>query len=499
MRSTFSRRTLLSGAAAAATLAALTACTGSSGSARVLPSDRRIQKTKDARPSTGKTVPVELTAGSIAATVAGRHLSTWGYNGALIAPTVRANVGDQIEARITNRLAEPTSIHWHGISLRNNADGVPGLTQTAIAAGGTKQTVFKLSAPGTYWYHSHVEMQRERALYGALIVDDPEEPLAYDQEWVIILDDWIDGFAGTPDSIVKELSQGMSMSGMQGMNMSGSSMLMNSKSAYLGGDAGDVKVPVHLINGRSNSDPDRLITKMGNRVRLRLINAAGDTAYRVGIPHRRLRLTHTDGFPIEHRDVDAVVIGMGERIDALVTVNDAIAALLALPEGKTGSVFAVMSTGSVSNSTRLAAPSRLGPDVTDGGRLNAAPSALLRNTAVDRTHDLRLTGSMSKYGWGINGRTFNLSDPFGEAFEIRAGERVRINFINETTMWHPMHLHGHTFQVGKRGPRKDTIIVRPKQRVTVDFDADNPGQWLAHCHNAYHAERGMMGVFSYVT
>lgn len=499
MTNSFSRRTLLGGAAAAAVVA-LTACTSQpSQGAKILPSDPRVAKAETARPSTGRTVKATLSAGVISAIIAGRKVETWGYNGTLTAPTLRVNVGDQLHASVTNDLADATSIHWHGIALRNSADGVPGLTQTGIPTGHAKPYTFKLAAPGTYWYHSHVEMQRERALYGALIVDDPKDTLSYDQEWIVILDDWVDGFAGTPDTILKELSQGMSMSGMNGMNMGGSSMLMNSNSAYLGGDAGDVKIPVHLINGRSSADPARLISRAGNRIRLRIINAAGDTAYRVGIPDRQLTLTHSDGFPVQHQNVDAVVLGMGERIDALFTVSDSRAPLVALPEGKTGSVIAQIVDSSVSNGAPVSATIRLGPVVTDGGRLKAAGTALLQEKQADRTHDLRLTGSMAKYTWGINGRPFDMANPFAGAFEVRPGERVRVVFNNETTMWHPMHLHGHTFQIANRGARKDTVIVRPKERVTVEFDADNPGQWLAHCHNAYHAARGMMGVFSYVT
>ena len=105
---------------------------------------------------------------------------------------------------------------------------------------------------------------------------------------------------------------------------------------------------------------------------------------------------------------------------------------------------------------------------------------------------------MAKYDWGINGRRFDMNDPYAGTFDIKHGDRVQVKFVNDTTMWHPMHLHGHTFQLAGNGARKDTVIVRPRQTVTVEFDADNPGQWLTHCHNAYHAERGMMGVFSYV-
>ncbi len=501
MTHTFNRRTFMGAAVLATATAGLAACSASPApGSRVLPTDPLVARYEAARISNGSTVAARLSAGQLTADIAGKAVTTWGYNDSLAAPVIRARVGDRLDATIANRLPQGTSIHWHGLALRNNADGVPGLTQRAVAAGASYDYTFGLAQPGTYWYHSHVETQRERALYGALIIDDPKEPLAYDQEWVVVIDDWLDGFGPTPDAILAELSKGMGgMSGMSGMGGASSSMLMGSRSDYLGGDAGDVKIPVHLINGRSNSNPDELASKPGNRVRLRIINAAGDTAYRVGIPGQKITLTHSDGFPVEHTDVDAVVLGMGERIDALITVQSATTALLALPEGKSGKVFGLISTGVGTRPVVSSLPDILTGVVTDGGRLRADASVLLRSKPADRVHELRLTGSMMKYDWGINGRSFDMAKPYDGAFEVRANERVKVTIVNETTMWHPMHVHGHTFQLANGGARKDTVIVRPKQRVSFEFDADNPGQWLTHCHNAYHAAKGMMGVFSYLT
>ena len=112
---------------------------------------------------------------------------------------------------------------------------------------------------------------------------------------------------------------------------------------------------------------------------------------------------------------------------------------------------------------------------------------------VDRTHDLVLTGSMAPYRWLINGKTFPDADPLA----VREGERVRLRFQNMSMMFHPMHLHGHTFGLLGSGVRKDTVIVRPMETVEADLDADNPGQWAAHCHNLYHAEAGMMTTLAY--
>ena len=515
------RRLFLGLSVAGAAAAALAACsnTPASNAARVMPTDSAVADVEARRAFSGTAVSQDLKAGSFTATVAGKTVTTWGYNGNLAAPTIRAKAGDKLTVNLQNALKDQTAIHWHGLALRNDQDGVQHVTQDPVAAGAGFTYDFRLSHPGTYWYHSHMEIQRERALYGALIVEDPKEPLKYDRDWVIVLDDWMDGITGTPDDVLKELSQGMNMSGMSGMSgmdhssmgsspapapASGSTdtemkhMLMGSRSDFLGGDAGDVSYPFHLFNSKAPEEAEVLQARTGEVIRLRIINAAGDTAYRLGIPGQKLTLTHTDGFPVQHQDVDAVVLGMGERVDALLTVREGFTPVLALPEGKVGQALGFVSTGTGRKPLPAVLPDTLEGTVLDGGQLKADPTVTLAAKNPDRTHELKLTGGMDKYDWGINGNRFDMTKPFEHTFDLKAGERVEVKFTNDTDMWHPMHLHGHTFQVGAGGARKDTVIVRPKQSVTVMFDADNPGQWLAHCHNAYHAERGMMALFSYI-
>ncbi|WP_026821263.1 multicopper oxidase family protein [Arthrobacter castelli] len=512
------RRTFLGASAATAAMAALASCTNpttstqpGSATTRIMPTDPIIAEFEKRRPTSGAPVAQRLTPAPFDTEITGKSLTTWGYNDSLNAPLIRASTGDTLDATVANRLGQGTSVHWHGLALRNNADGVQGLTQKAIAPDTNYGYNFRLAHPGTYWYHSHFDMQRERALYGPLIIEDPREPLAYDQEWVVLLDDWLDGITGTPEEVAKELSRGMNMSGssmqdmnqgnmsgMDGMDVGMKHMLMGAKSEYLGGDAGDVKIPVHLFNGKAPMNPETLESKPGNRIRLRIINASGDTAYRVGVPGQKLTLTHTDGFPVQHEDADAVVLGMGERIDAILTVRDGYTPVLALPEGKKGNAYGLIRTGIGTAPGADALPTSLTGKVVDGSRLKADESVLLGSKAPDRVHEMRLTGSMEKYDWGINGQRFDMSNPFQGAFDLRLDERVQVRVINDTHMWHPIHLHGHTFQLAGNGARKDTVIVKPEQTVVFNFDADNPGQWLTHCHNAYHAEAGMMGVFSYI-
>jgi FtsP/CotA-like multicopper oxidase with cupredoxin domain len=203
------------------------------------------------------------------------------------------------------------------------------------------------------------------------------------------------------------------------------------KSALLGGDAGDISYPYYLINGRIPAAPTTFTAKPGQRIRIRLINAGSDTAFRVALAGHTMTVTHTDGYPVLPTEVDAVLMGMGERYDVIVTAGDGVFPLVASAEGKNAVARALLATG---------------------------------------------TGSPA--------------DPGFRPPEL-------------TMMWHPMHLHGHTFQVikpdGTGGARKDTTIVQPMQKVSVALLADNPGIWMMHCHNTYHQEAGMMTSLDYTS
>ncbi len=500
MERLWSRRAFLGlglGVGAAATLA-LAGCTSSA--AWVNPDSAAVRDRERQRGGTGKTTAVTLTAASASLDLAGTTAQTFAY-GAVPAPIIRLSAGDTLKATIRNQLPVETSVHWHGLALRNDMDGVPPLTQQPIAAGSSFDYEFIAPDPGTYWFHPHVGAQLDSGLYGALIIEDPNEPLAYDDEWVIVLDDWLDGVTATPDEVLAELSRGMGdMGGMDDMFMRMGNTLMGATSDLLGGDAGDVYYPHYLINGKPAADPAQFTGTPGSRVRIRLINAGGDTAFRIAIGGHRLTVTHTDGFPVESVEVDSVLLGMGERYDLLVTLGDGAFPLVAQAEGKRERAFAVVRTGGGGAPPQDAVLSELDSDqVGTAAILTATTGVALDAKAADREITLTLTGSMADYDWGINGQRFDPTQPLRDAHAVRAGERVRLRMVNETEMWHPFHLHGHTYQHSDGGPRKDTSIILPKQTLTVDFDADNPGQWAAHCHNIYHAETGMMTVIGYQT
>ncbi|AMT73505.1 MULTISPECIES: multicopper oxidase family protein [Mycobacteriaceae] len=510
-RSRWGRREFLHLGAATAAAGVLAACgtrpSGGSGGQLIGPDSPRVGAVEAIRrDGGGRLVPVNLHAGPLQLDLAGTTVSTWGYGTQIPGPAIRARKGQVLRVNLTNGLAAPTTVHWHGIALRNDMDGVPDLTQPQIAPAGSFTYEFALAHAGTYWFHPHVGTQLDRGLYAPLIVEDPEERADYDAELVVVLDDWIDGTGTDPDKVLAGLrDKGMpgmdmgSMSQMPGMpGMSMGSMGV-SAAAPLGTDGGDVTYPYYLINGRVAADPQTVDYRPGTRVRLRIINAAGDSAFRVAAPGTALTVTHTDGFPVAPRQADALLIGMGERIDAIITVGEMSVPLLAAPYGKDGYAQLVLRAGGkpVTGSAANAAAALPTMTALDTASLTATEAVTLAVREPDISYDLRLAGPGAKYAWTINEKTYNPAD----GLPVREGQRVRLRYLNNSMMFHPMHLHGHTFAVrtasGAYGARKDTVLVAPMQTVEVDFDADNPGQWLTHCHNIYHGEAGMMTVISY--
>jgi multicopper oxidase len=466
-----------------------------------------------------------LTAAEAELDLGGRVVRTWAYGGQLPGPLLRGTAGEVLEVRLRNRLPDPTTIHWHGMVVPWDQDGVPGLPAQAIAPGQDGGYRFTLPDPGTYWYHPHVGVQLDRGLYGVVIVEDPREAGRYDTELVVVLDDWLDGTGRTPDEVLRTLNAGMAGMGAGGDHTPGSgaagmgaggdhtpgsggagmgagaegggmAAMPGFRSALLGGDAGDVAYPHYLVNGRTPAAPATLRARPGQRARVRLVNAAADTAFRVALGGHRLTVTHSDGLPVNPVTVDTVLLAMGERYDLEVTLGDGAFPLVAVAEGKGGQGMAVVRTGAGATPPARARPGELGRRLLHRRDLRAAEAVALPDRRPDRVHDVVLEGDMMRWRWTINGHGG------GEMAELPAarGERVRLRFVNLSSMFHPMHVHGHSFQVrhgGRPGPRKDTVMVLPLETVVADLDADNPGRWLTHCHNLYHSESGMMAVLDY--
>ena len=474
---------------------------------------------------------VELIAAPATFDLDGSAIKTWAFNGQVPGPEIRLLAGEVLRARVVNNLPQPMTIHWHGIAIRNDMDGVPDLTQEPIPPGGEFVYEFTTPDPGTYFYHPHTGTQLDTGLYAPLIVEDPSEAGTYDRDIPILLDDWIDGTGETPDEVLERLlvggsamqdmesdgSAGMDgMDGMEGMpggdegtagdphegtmqegeELAGGTVQTEGP---LGDDTGDVDYPAYLINGRTPSDPAVFEVGAGERVRLRIINAGSDTPFRVAVGGTPMTVVATDGFAVEPVTVDTLLVGMGERYDVVVSIpGDGAFPLVADAEGKGGRALAVLSAGaSEMPMADIAVPELEGRLLTLDD-LVAAESVSLPSGEPDRTYRVELAGSMAKYNWAITA-----AEEEGVTLPVHEGERVRLVFENQTAMWHPLHLHGQTFQVvranGTLGARKDTVIVPARGQVAVEFIADNPGQWALHCHNIYHAEAGMVITLTYVT
>ncbi|WP_257226395.1 multicopper oxidase family protein [Rhodococcus opacus] len=510
------RRAFLTAAAAGLGGLALAACTRGSSPPGLHPVDgNAVAAVEAARPHTGRTVDAALAPQTTDIDLGGIHVRTLAYGNTVPGPTIRANIGDEVAVALTNGLDHETSVHWHGVALRNDMDGA---SPASPDIGPGRSFTYRFSVPhaGTYWAHPHVGLDTDYGLYLPLIVDDPNEPGRYDAEWIVVLDDWTDGIGPEPRQILSNLQSGGmgsmggpgGMGNMPGMGMGGGSDRSGAPtssatpngvgtSSFLGGDAGDITYPYYLINGRIPTAPSTFTAIPGQRVRIRIINAGADTAFRVALAEHTMTVTHTDGYPITPVDVDALLLGMGERYDVIVTAGDGIFPLVAAAEGKNAYARASLRTGAGSAPDPAFAPRELGGRVGTVDTFAAADTVLLPGGRPEVNLAADLGGGMMSYDWTINGRPYDQTQPL----TIREGQRARLTFTNMTMMWHPMHLHGHTFQVvkpdGTPGPRKDTAIVLPMRSVAVDLVADNPGDWMLHCHNAYHQESGMMTRLDY--
>lgn len=518
MTPAITRRRLLAGLAGTMGLAGTAVTSGALDPRPTSPHADLVSRVEGARRHRdGGTVTAILNPRPVTIDLGGPQVRTWGYADDLPGPLIRARAGDLIRVDVVNDLPADTSVHWHGVALRNDMDGVPGLAQAPILSGGRHRYEFIAPDPGTYFYHPHSGLQLDRALYGVLVIDDPHDPGDYDREWIVVIDDWVDGTGRTPEDVLAALTAmsghdstpgrdhgstgdmpsmghgAMDVTGPGDMSGHGDMAGMEMMTSPLLGGAGDVAYPHYLINGRVPTAPVSFRASSGQRVRIRLVNAGSDTAFRVALGGHRMTVTHTDGFPVAPTTTDAVILGMGERLDVNVELIDGVFPLVAAAEGKSGQALALVRTCAGDPPPAAARPAELDRHVLLTHTLSAAENVALTGQRPDRVHRLVLGGSMAPYRWTINGVTFDHADPL----LVEHGERVRLEFVNDTTMFHPMHLHGHTFAVTGSGARKDTVIVTPDRTVTVDFDATNPGLWMAHCHNVYHGQAGMMAHLAY--
>ena len=406
-------------------------------------------------------------------------------NGTLPAPEIRVKEGEYLRIQVENRLSkQDASIHWHGILVPAGMDGVPLVSQAPIPPGQIFIYEYPVLQSGTYWYHSHFGLQEQMGLGGPFIIEPKSEPLQYDRDYVIFLSDWLhsDPYQVIPSLRKKAKKETPAMKMSQGP------------------DLADVRYDALLLNGRGNQDPWSGLAKPGERVRLRIINGSASTFFRFRIEDIDLQVTHADGLAVRPVVVDSLFIGVGETYDAVVSLAAPGNHLIrAQGLGQKGlEAIGVLHTPDVKPQKVATKPFEEGRRPLSYRQILAPETTALPRGPAKEFH-LNLTGDMSKYIWSINDQVY----PRAEPLLIKPGDLVRLNMVNQTAMWHPMHLHGHFFRLlqpevdAPFAPLKHTVSVGPKQTVKIEFFADNPGRWFFHCHNLYHLEAGMAREFIY--
>jgi len=422
------------------------------------------------------------------------------------------NPGERFRVDLSNDLDVETIIHWHGQLPPNAQDGVPN-TNPMLAIGETRSYDFEPLA-GTHWMHSHVPAQEMQLLAAPLIVRSAADTVADRQEVVMFLHDF--SFK-SPEEVLAEITgtgaQGAGaapasggMAGMDhgGMTMGGGTMAgMNMGGmAGMAMDLNDFNFDAYLANDRTLTDPEVVQVENGGRVRLRIVNAAAATVFWIDTGAVEGRLVAVDGHDVQPITGRRFGMAMAQRLDIELDLPTGAAAypVLALREGareRTGIILAAPGA-TVTKLDNLAATDA---PVFDSGleqeSLLRAANPLATRPA-DTAQMVMLSGAMQPYVWAINGQTFGNHTPIA----AKTGQRVELMFHNMSMMAHPMHLHGHAFQVVGIGSRRfagavrDTVMVPPMAQVTIAIDAGEVAPWMLHCHHMPHLFSGMMTEFA---
>jgi FtsP/CotA-like multicopper oxidase with cupredoxin domain len=435
--------------------------------------------------------------------VNGRAASVFGIRQPDGTPGVSLDSGKRFRVDLVNRTGEGTIIHWHGQRPPYLQDGVADLNVPLIELGATRSYDFA-PTPGTHWMHSHHGLQEQALMAAPLIVDTPDEERADAQDVTVLLHDF--SFR-EPAEILAALAGGEvdahAMHGMHGTDSKDRSG-RNTPTGLEGSmsmDLNDVEYDAFLANDRTLRDPQVVLTERRGRVRLRLINGAASSAFWIDLGNLNGMLVAVDGNPVEPVSGTRFPMAIAQRLDLLIDVGTGAFPVFAQVEGtreRTGIVLA-SPRAAVGKLSELAETEAQPVDLSLETRLRAAHP--LADRPVDSILAVALTGGMAPYVWSINDEIW----PHVERPVVREGQRVIIEMQNRTMMAHPMHLHGHHFQVvalngsALAGAVRDTVHVPAMGSVRIAFDADNPGRWPLHCHNLYHRAAGMMTELLYAS
>ena len=517
---------------------------------------------------------IDLVVANHHTTIGGRSAHAVAVNGTIPGPLLRLREGQDLRINVANHLAEDTSIHWHGLLLPFQFDGVPGISFPGIKPGQTFTYEFPVRQSGTYWWHSHSGLQEQSGHYGPIVIESADPDPRYDRDYVVMLSEFT---AMHPHEIARKLKVGEHYFNYQMQTATEGDMPLKDRLMWGGmrmnpRDILDVSgsTYTYLVNGHGPMDGLEYLFTPGERVRLRVINGSAMSFFNIRIPGVPMTVIAADGQEVAPVEVDEFQIGTAETYDVIVQPPAGAHALVAEAMDRSGMGVATLtshaghratppplrepvtltmadmgmgamegmdhsgghgahgvaeggaSEGAMSHSMRDI--SKLPPNVKAGPGLDmVAPMPVdrmdfpglgldtvdhrvLRYTDLKakranphrmptRQIEIHLTGNMERYMWSFDGKKFSAvtDDPIRFAYD----ERVRVKLVNDTMMAHPIHLHGHFFElVNGAGmmnqPLKHTVIVQPGSTATFDLTADEPGDWAFHCHLLYHMHAGMM-------
>src|SRR5262245_15352675 len=416
--------------------------------------------------------------------VAGKAATRYGVSDGSGAFGLTLEEGDMFDVRLENGLDVPTGIHWHGLTPPWRQDGVPHISQPPIQPGGHSDYNFPARPLGTRFMHSHFGLQEQDLLAAPLIIREASLKGRDVQEVVVLLGDfsW-----QKPEEIFANLRK--PPEGGAAMHM-----------GHGGPDLNDVEYDAYLANDRTLDDPAIFDVERRGRVRLRIINGGVASNFTIDLGPVQGSLVAVDGNPIVPLTGNRFPIGISQRADIeLELPGDGQAVpVLALGEGRPLRAGIILKPAGASISKVAAIGEATGPVVGLDQELMLRALAPLASKPIDRSIPVALDGTMMGYRWGMP-----IDGMGGQPATVNQGERVEIVFRNQTPMSHPMHLHGHIFQVSEingqtlDGALRDSILVPPEATVKVAFDADNPGLWAFHCHNLYHMAAGMFSTLVY--
>ncbi len=474
----------------------------------------------------------------------GKKARAIAINGSIPGPELHFTEGDTAEIHVHNHMHMETSVHWHGLILPNDQDGVPYLTTSPIAGHGEAVYTFPLVQHGTYWYHSHSMLQEQSGMYGAFIIH--EKGNDHGNEHTILLSDWTNE---KPEQVQRSLhnatdwyaiKKGAAQDYLAAAREKKLGAKVNNEwKRMLAMDVSDVYYDLFTMNGKKEDSLPRY--KAGDKLRLRVINGSSSTYFWLRYAGGKFKVIASDGKEVEPVEVDRLVVGVSETYDLELTLPaEGSYEFMASSEDRTGNTSLWLGTGTgypagalprlkyfegmemMNSMMRMnGALNDMGmnmslqemdmntvmyPEISDSNQspvtLNytmlRSPEPTTLPAGPVKEFFFELTGNMNRYVWTINNKTVSETDKL----LIRRGDNIRMVIRNNSMMRHPMHLHGHFFRVlngkGDHSPLKTVLDVMPMETDTIEFHAaENGGDWYFHCHILYHMMAGMGRIFSY--